>query len=64
MKDYIKLSFTGDIMCESIQIASHAIKDNKYNFDDIFSDMQEFFSNSDYVIANLETPILGGFRGW
>lgn len=55
----IKISFTGDIMCEAIQINSHKVDKDKYDFSEIFSDMKNYFKKSDYVVGNLETPIAG-----
>lgn len=58
-ENYIKISFTGDIMCEAIQINSHKVKD-KYYFLEVFCDKKDYFNESDYVVANLETPIVDG----
>ena len=44
-KEYTKISFTGDIMCESVQIAEHQMKDGKYDFLNIFSDVKRYFDN-------------------
>ena len=63
-KKVIKISFTGDIMCESIQINSHKVNEEKYDFSEIFSDMKNYFKKSDYVVANLETPIAGAELGF
>lgn len=63
-KEYTKISFTGDIMCESVQIAEHQMKDGKYDFLNIFSDVKRYFDNSDYVVSNLETPIAGKKLGY
>lgn len=55
----VKISFTGDIMCEAIQINSHKVDEEKYDFSEIFSDMRNYFKRSDYVVTNLETPVAG-----
>ena len=51
-----KLTFLGDVMCEAEMISAYKIG-NVYNFDSIFERMKEYFNQSDYVLANLETPI-------
>lgn len=51
----IKLTFLGDVMCKS-QIITACKTEGGYNFDLIFENMKEYFSESDYVFANLETP--------
>ena len=53
----IKITFTGDIMCDMHEIAAYKTKDGKYDFSEIFKDCKEYFSKSDYVVGNLETPI-------
>lgn len=60
----IKISFTGDIMCESLQIESHKLKNNIYNFDEIFNDSKVYFDKSNYIVANLETPIGSASLGY
>ena len=52
----IKLTFLGDVMCKS-QIITACKTEGGYNFDLIFENMKEYFSESDYVFANLETPV-------
>lgn len=53
--DLIKLSFLGDIMCEKPLLKASHIKDNEYNFDEVFKNMKPTFEQSDYVVGNLET---------
>lgn len=52
----VKLTFLGDVMCKAQMIPAYKTLDG-YNFDSIFEKMSEYFDNSDYVLANLETPI-------
>lgn len=52
----IKLSFLGDIMCKATMIKSYKVND-KYDFSSIFSEVKSLLATSDYVFANLETPI-------
>lgn len=56
----VKLTFIGDLLCQSEQI-ENAYNQNtgKYDFTPSFSKIKKYFSDSDYVIGNLETP-LGG----
>lgn len=60
MNKKIKLTFIGDLICHSDQI-EYAYNQNtrKYDFTPSFSKIKKYFSDSDYVIGNLETP-LGG----
>lgn len=58
MKD-IKISFTGDIMCQKEQISAHKIGIDKYDFSDMFSSISNYFNQSDYIVGNLETPVAG-----
>lgn len=51
-----KLTFLGDIMCKAQMIPAYKTQEG-YNFDSIFIKMQDYFKESDYVLANLETPI-------
>ena len=55
----IRLSFTGDVMCEHTRLETYKTDDNKYDFSPVFSDLKEDFSRSDLVVANLETPLAG-----
>lgn len=63
-KTRIKLTFVGDIMCESDQITAHKSGEDNYNFDEVFSGVRHYFDESDYVTANLETPIAGKELGY
>ncbi len=57
----IKMTFLGDIMCDNAMAETmeryYDTKDNKYNFESVFSHIKPMLSESDYVVANLETPI-------
>lgn len=48
---YIKISFTGDIMCELPLLKSAKGKDG-YCFDEVFSKVKPLFSISYYVVGN------------
>ncbi len=63
-REQIKLTFVGDVMCEADQIIEHKIGEDEFDFNGVFSDCAEYFSNSDYVVANLETPIAGKECGY
>lgn len=52
----VKLTFLGDTMCKPQMLETYKT-DNGYNFDSIFVKMKDYFKNSDYVLANLETPV-------
>lgn len=50
----MKISFTGDIMCEldTLRKSKHR---NNYNFNDIFNNTKSVFLNTDFLVGNLET---------
>jgi poly-gamma-glutamate synthesis protein (capsule biosynthesis protein) len=59
MKKYIKLTFTGDIMCQREQNLAALARHGRYDYRDTFVKVADLFKESDYVIGNLETPIGG-----
>ncbi|MBK6959461.1 MAG: CapA family protein [Nitrosomonas sp.] len=64
MKNEIKLTFVGDIMCQSEQNAAVWARHNAYIYDEVFTAVAGLFKESDYVIGNLETPIAGSSLGY
>ena len=54
----IKITFTGDIMCEHTRL-KHFSNNGEFDFAPIFEDVIPVFQESDYVVANLETPLAG-----
>lgn len=54
-----KISFIGDIMCEKPLLNAAKIKENKYDFNFVFKNMKHQFSESDYIVGNLETVFAG-----
>lgn len=59
MKNEIKLTFVGDIMCQREQSAAAWKRHGAYVYDQTFLAVTRLFNESDYVIGNLETPIAG-----
>ena len=53
----IKITFTGDIMCQRQLLASAYVKHGKYDFHNCFTAIRPLFADSDYVVGNLETPV-------
>jgi len=53
----VKLTFTGDLMCIKQQIKAHKTEAGVFDFSEIFNDCKNYFSSSDYVIGNLESPL-------
>lgn len=51
-----KISIVGDIVCDK-EMLKGAKKNNKYDFNDMFSPLKNYFNTSDYVIGTLETTI-------
>ena len=54
----IKLTFLGDIMCLKAQNDAVLKKYGEYRYDEYLSDLYPLLEDSDYVVANLETPII------
>ena len=57
-KHTVKISFTGDLMCLKEQ--NEAIQKNNLGqrgYDEIFTYIKPLFSDTDFLIGNLETPI-------
>lgn len=58
----IKITFLGDLMCDSIILEMYKNhQEELYDFSGMFSEIKTFLSQSDFVIANLETPIAGEY---
>lgn len=60
----IKISVMGDIMCEQPLLEAARKEGGGYDFSEVFSGLKSFCSQSDYVIANLETPFAGKAAGY
>lgn len=58
----IKISFLGDIICQMPFLKAAQNRNN--DFYTAFSGLQGILSESDYVVANLETPIAGEDAGY
>ena len=52
----IKCTFLGDIMCKA-ELIDAFDNNHKYDFSPMFARMKHIFSQSDFVMGNLETPI-------
>ena len=60
--DTVKLTFLGDLMCLAPQVT--AMRRTGSSFDDIFVRVKHLWADSDYVMANLETPVAGTAHGY
>lgn len=58
----IKISFLGDIICQMPFLKAAQNRNN--DFYAAFAGLQDILSKSDYVVANLETPIAGENAGY
>lgn len=58
-----KITFVGDIMCEPLLLRA-AQKNGGYDFHGVFDNVKDIFSESDFVVGNLETPIAGQACGY
>ncbi len=59
MKNCYKISFTGDVTCDN-PLLNAAKANNEYHFDEPFEHLSCLLSDSDYVVANLETLFAKG----
>lgn len=59
----MRISFTGDVMCEPMLIEQSRRQSSMYDFSGAFKEVEKVFAKSDYVVANLETPIAGEALG-
>ena len=57
MAKLIKMTFLGDMLCEREQIA--AVRRRHSDYGEVFAQVKHLWSDSDYVVANLETPLAG-----
>lgn len=57
MPTTIKVTFVGDVMCKEEMLPAYGSKDGGFDFSPLFARMKSYFSKSDLVVANLETPI-------
>lgn len=56
----VKISFTGDVMCEYTRLADYYRRQTgEYDFTDAFKGIKKILGNSDYSVVNLETPLAG-----
>ena len=55
-KNEVKITFLGDLLCEEDTLDTFRTA-HGWDFRPVFADIRNFLSRSDYVLANLETPI-------
>jgi len=60
----MRMTFLGDIMCEPPVLSGAKQRDGSYNSDYVFSRCQSLFSETDYLVGNLETPLAGEEAGY
>ena len=53
----LKISFGGDLMCLQAQNEAVMSKYGRYDYDETLAALKPLFADSDYVVANLETPL-------
>ena len=58
-KQFIKITFLGDITCDRPLLAASKNTAGEYDFSGVFSEVGPFLSASDYVVANFETVCAG-----
>ena len=52
----IRVTFLGDALCESALLSAHTTSCG-HDFRPVFAPLRDYLAASDYVVANLETPI-------
>ena len=55
--DAIKISFTGDLMCDTLTVSTYEKESGKYDFSEMFKACANYFASSDYEVGDIETPI-------
>lgn len=64
MKNCVRLTFVGDIMCQKEQSLAALARHGTYRYDEAFAPIRCLFEKSDYVIGNLETPLASEKHGY
>lgn len=63
MRESIKITFIGDVLCDAEMSQRleryYDVRTGGYRFEAVFAPMREHLAESDYVFANLETPLSG-----
>ena len=59
----MKITLLGDVMLNEGQLSSYCFE-QKYDFTKAFEKLNKFLSTSEFVVANLETPIAGSEMGF
>ena len=59
----VKLTFVGDALCHGPMLEAYRSGTNRYDFSSVFADVRPLFAASDFVVANLETPIAPDNQG-
>lgn len=59
MKNVLKITFTGDILCYANQNEACRKLDGRYDYSPIFENVKSLFQDSDYVVGSLETTLSG-----
>lgn len=60
----MKITIVGDIMCEPPILKAAKKSDGTYDFSPMYEKVKPLFSESDYVIGNMETTLAGEEAGY
>ena len=60
----LKITFIGDIMCEKPLLKGACREGGRFDFNPLFSAVKDKFSQSNYVVGNLETVCAGRAAGY
>ena len=64
MKDRIRITLIGDLMCQKEQSHAAMTRYGAYRYEEAFAPVRRLFEKSSYVIGNLETPLTGDSCGY
>ncbi len=54
--NHLRLTFLGDALCNPLALAAHTTPGG-HDFRPVFAPLRPYLSQSDFVVANLETPL-------
>jgi poly-gamma-glutamate capsule biosynthesis protein CapA/YwtB (metallophosphatase superfamily) len=60
----VAIAFVGDLMCHSVQFNYAHVEDDSFDFNGVFSEVEEYLSSADFTIGNFETVLAGSENGY
>ncbi len=62
--DTINISVVGDLMCHSVQFNYARVGKDSFDFNPVYREVKKYFSESDFVLGNLETVTAGKSKAY